>query len=376
VSNPEEWIGLGFVSTAANAAPDVIADMGPIDVVCPQIAFGMSPPENDPGLDDAIACMGRCLELGLDVAGWAWCAYPELAWDEATYHAGVALTLGLERFVANMEEPYDAHGNSQDARMWAPDRYADAFRAIAPQVELGVTTTPRWASSGNELRAAGATIMPQAFTGEVAEATIPVCVDHAKSWGWPTDRIRPLVQVYKTNGQRPDAAVYNADAALYSVGVVPYTLEQAFDGEGTAMIRELSPSITRPPVTAAVKPPPDLPFARALYPPDAAAKGKKPSKDGPDVEAVKRAISRAGYWRWQTFDRVYSNGFAHGRSGDGPGIEGFQADHVLDPSVAPTGWYGSASHEALRCHLIAPGLPHAGEWAFDAYAIDLYRQAT
>jgi hypothetical protein len=360
----------------------VIADMGPIQVVAPQIAFGLGTPENDPGLDAAVGCIGRCLEVGLDAAGWAWCCEPYNAEAEAEHHAAICLDLGLDLFIANMEEPYDAHGDSTNPKMWAPDEYADAFRALAPDVELGVTTTPRWASSGNQLRAAGATIMPQCFTGEVPDATIPNAVEHARSWGWPIDRIRPLVQTYKTNGVRPDAGVYNRDAEAKQVGVVPYTLEQAFDDEGVAMIQTLTPSILRPPAAGSppetpptTGPPPELPHARPLYPPDAKSKGKTPSTDGPDVIAVKRAISRAGYWRWQAFDPVYSNGFAHGRDGDGPGMEGFQRDHVLDPSVAPTGWYGSASHEALRCFVIPAGLPHAGEYAFDAYAIDQYRKA-
>jgi hypothetical protein len=87
--------------------------------------------------------------------------------------------------------------------------------------------------------------MPQAFTGEVPSATIPACVEHAEAWGWPRSRIRPLVQVYETNGQRPDAGTYNADSAAYRVGVVPYILEQAHDGDGQEMIRTLTPSIRR-----------------------------------------------------------------------------------------------------------------------------------
>ena len=35
-------------------------------------------------------------------------------------------------------------------------------------------------------------------------------------------------------------------------------------------------------------------FPRPLYPPDAARYGKRPSIDGPDVEAYKRTVSRAG----------------------------------------------------------------------------------
>jgi len=266
--------------------------------------------------------------------------------------------------------------------MWAPDKYADSFHRAAPNVTLGLTTTPRWGSSGNGFRAVGSTVMPQAFTGEVPSATIPACVDHAKAWGWDIAHIRPLVQVYKTAGVRPSATTYNEDAANYNVGVVPYTLEQALDGEGQEMLRTLGPSILREPAESAppepeVEPPPsssppDLPFNGPLYPPDAAAKGKTPSPDSAQIVAVKRAVSRAGFWRWQSFDDTYSNGFSHGREGDGPGVEGFQGAHVDLEGKAPSGWYGSKTHEALRTFKLPSG-PNKGQWAFDQTAINLYR---
>lgn len=246
-AHPDRWVGLGFVATAANASPTLYAT-GPIRIVCPQIAFGLNHPDTDPDLESTRRLISGCRAVGLEVAGWAWCADASQADAEGRYHAKVALGLGLLRLVANMEEPYDAHGASGDPRYLAPDVYAQAFRAVTSQVELGLTTTPRWGSSGNGFRAAGATIMPQAFTGEVPSATIPACVEHAEAWGWPRSRIRPLVQCYETNGVRPDAVTYNADAARYGVGVVPYTLEQTHDGEGQEMLRTLAPSITRVPM--------------------------------------------------------------------------------------------------------------------------------
>jgi len=202
------------------------------------------------------------------------------------------------------------------------------------------------------------------------------------------------VQVYKTNGVRPSATTYNEDAANCNVGVVPYTLEQALDGEGQEMLKTLGPSILREPAETPVPPepepepphppesPPDLPFKRALYPPDAKAKGKTPSPDGSDIVAVKRAVSRAGgsksgntgYWKWQSFDDTYSNGFSHGNSANGSGVEGFQADHVDLKGKPPSGWYGSTTHEALRTFVIPSG-PNKGQWAFDSKACQLYRSA-
>ena len=368
--NPSVWVGLGFVATAENCSPDIVKSMGSIKTVAPQICWGLGYPSNDPDGSHTRNLLTACKTAGLGVAGWAWCNDWARATDEARYHAGETLELGLGMFIANMEEPYDAHGDQSNPKMWAPDEYAQAFRSVAPQVEFAVTTTPRWASSGNGLRDAGACMMPQAFTGEVPDATIPACVSHAQAWGWTTDRIRPLVQVYQTNGTRPDPGVYNQDSASCQVGVSPYILEQAFDSDGMSMIKTLGPSIARPP--AAITPPPapapDLPFARALYPPDSQAKGKTPSTPGPDIEAVRRAVSRAGYAPWPQSSQQYDNGFSHGP------MEQFQAEHVDLKGKPPSGWYGSASHEALRCFVIPSG-PNQGQFAFDAYSQELYLSA-
>ena len=368
------WVGLGFVATAQNASPDLYASWG-MKGIAPQIAYGFSTPGNDPDLGYTRALLNGAISAGLFVAGWAWCDHWQEPEHEAEYHAEVAQSLGLPMFIANMEEPYDAHGDSTNPKMWAPDAYAQAFRAAAPDMELAVTTTPRWGSSGNGLRDAGACTMPQAFTAEVPGATIPAAVDHARSWGWDISTIRPLVQVYTTNGVRPDANTYNADAAAKGVGVVPYILEQAHDDEGREMISTLQPSILRPPSGAPPEQPepeppspaPDLPFKRPLYPPDAPQKGG-PSAPGSDIEAVRRATSRAGYAPWPQTSKEYSNDFAHGP------MERFQRDHVLAPDVKPTGWYGSASHEALRLFIIPSG-PNTGQYAFDAYSQSLYRSA-
>ena len=108
------------------------------------------------------------------------------------------------------------------------------------------------------------------------------------------------------------------------------------------------------------------PLKRILYPPD---HGKGPSKDGSDVKAVKRAISRAGYWRWQEFDNSYSNRFAHGAAGEGPGVAGFQWDNGFDA----TGSYGEGTHDKLRKAKVPKGAPNAGEDVFDSTACDLYQ---
>src|SRR5262252_1432126 len=114
-------------------------------------------------------------------------------------------------------------------------------------------------------------------------------------------------------------------------------------------------------------------FPRPLYPPDAAQHGHAPSTDGPDVEAYKRTVSRAGRWPWQTFDQAYSNGFAHGTSGNvgKTGVAGVQRQQDLDD----TGWLGSKTFNTLRSIRVPEGKPHAGEMAMDAQAVKLINQA-
>jgi hypothetical protein len=120
------------------------------------------------------------------------------------------------------------------------------------------------------------------------------------------------------------------------------------------------------------KPAPVPGFPRPLYPPDAAP-GHTPSVNGPDVEAYKRVVSRAGRWPWQEFDEAYSNNFAHGSSGNvgETGVAGVQRQQGTKAS----GWIGKATFNDLRAIIIPDGLPHAGERAMDVTAQNLVAEA-
>jgi hypothetical protein len=114
-------------------------------------------------------------------------------------------------------------------------------------------------------------------------------------------------------------------------------------------------------------------FPRPLYPPDAA--GYPASIDGPDVEAYKRTVSRAGRWQWQRFDQAFSNAFAHGKAGGNvgeSGVAGVQRQGGISPD---TGYVGKQTFNLLRSIRIPAGLPHAGEPAMDATAVDLINAA-
>lgn len=113
-------------------------------------------------------------------------------------------------------------------------------------------------------------------------------------------------------------------------------------------------------------------FPRPLYPPDAAAHGHEPSRDGPDVVAYKRTVARLGRWPWQTYDDSYSNGFAHGTSGNvgETGVAGVQRQSDIDD----TGWIGKKTFNLLRSARCPTG-PHEGEMAMDALAAALLTDA-
>lgn len=115
-------------------------------------------------------------------------------------------------------------------------------------------------------------------------------------------------------------------------------------------------------------------FPRPLYPPDAKDNGKVPSVDGPDVEAYKRTVSRAGRWVWQAFDQQYSNAFAHGKSGNvkDTGVAGVQRQQNITPD---SGWIGNSTFNTLRSIRVPEGFPHAGEMAMDARSVELINAA-
>lgn len=116
-------------------------------------------------------------------------------------------------------------------------------------------------------------------------------------------------------------------------------------------------------------------FPRPLYPPDAAAKGKTPSVNGPDVEAYKRVVWRLGRWPGPAsgFDRAFSNNFSHGKGGNvkDTGLAGMQRQAKIDD----TGWIGQATFNFMRSVRIPDGIPGgpgaAGDYAMDAYAQSL-----
>jgi len=113
-------------------------------------------------------------------------------------------------------------------------------------------------------------------------------------------------------------------------------------------------------------------FPRCVYPPD--APDKPASEDGPDILAYKRTVSRAGRWEWGNFDDTYSNSFSHGKAGGDvgeSGVAGVQRQSHLDA----TGWIGEKTFNLLRSIRIPAGLPHAGEPAMDATAVQQINQA-
>ena len=95
--------------------------------------------------------------------------------------------------------------------------------------------------------------------------------------------------------------------------------------------------------------PPTVPFPRTL---------NVGVPQGQDVIAVKRAISRAGFWPWTAFNGYYTSAFAKA-------VSKFQAGYG-------DGIYGPLTHEKLRT---TKREGYTAEWAFDPVAIHLMNEA-
>jgi hypothetical protein len=96
--------------------------------------------------------------------------------------------------------------------------------------------------------------------------------------------------------------------------------------------------------------------------------------DAPDVEALKRGVSRGGRWPWQAFDDTYSKSFANGKDGGNvgdSGVKGVQRQMGLDVD----GQVGPDTFDAIRVSVVPEGLPHAGEPLLDATALKLLKEA-
>lgn len=116
-------------------------------------------------------------------------------------------------------------------------------------------------------------------------------------------------------------------------------------------------------------------FPRPLYPPDAATKGKTPSKNGPDVEAYKRCVWHAGRWPGPAseFDRAFSNGFSHGQGGNvgNSGIAGFQRQM----NIEDTGWIGPSTFNTLASARIPEGRDNEGDPIMDPLSCEMIAEA-
>lgn len=100
---------------------------------------------------------------------------------------------------------------------------------------------------------------------------------------------------------------------------------------------------------------PKVPFVRTLYP---GSNPKGPMTPGYDINAIKRAVSRAGFFEWGQFTDAYGAKFAM------EGVKAFQEANA----ISPTGIYGLATHNAL---VATKAKKKPTEWAFDPFAIKL-----
>lgn len=227
------WTGCAFVANPGDVPLTLVPSW--ITGLAIQVAWGTA--ENEIPDEWLVEAHNH-----FQIYGWAWCQGADLEY-EAEVHAGAADRYGCVGFCANMEEPYDAHGNSSDPKYQYPRRYLDALPWDGP---LALTTTWSFGSDMTAWQQRGALTMPQAFTAEVPSATLDSAVNFMEAWGWQRPQIRPLIQAYPTNEVRPDASVYAAEAQRLGVGVVPYTVEQAMDDEGRQWLETVRAAVEYP----------------------------------------------------------------------------------------------------------------------------------
>lgn len=142
--------------------------------------------------------------------------------------------------------------------------------------------------------------------------------------------------------------------ALRQAGRNGYPGEPAWDAYSTQIYSE-----------AIVDPKPAAAFKRDLWGPSYDPYKRYPMS-GDDALAVKRALSRAGFIGWQDFTNVYGT-----QAEDG--CQAFQKTVGIqgEGGGPPKGHYGQKTHDAL----LATMADGKHEWAFDAYSLELYRNA-
>jgi hypothetical protein len=106
--------------------------------------------------------------------------------------------------------------------------------------------------------------------------------------------------------------------------------------------------------------PPNVKFNRII----------KTNMTGDDVKALKIITSRAGFWPWAEFDNIAHKEFmmGKGRTKAMSGVRGLQK--AL--KVTADGVYGPATHKVSLPHRVPRGIPHAGEYIWDAHSQALY----
>ena len=106
-----------------------------------------------------------------------------------------------------------------------------------------------------------------------------------------------------------------------------------------------------------------LPIAKCPYTGPYGSSGTKFPNRGPTVEALKRAVSRAGFISWK-------DNFTQYWPEDGELDKGFRR-WQRDKGLPGDGIYGQQEWKAMRATKVPVGQPHAGEYAFDDYACKL-----
>lgn len=186
-------------------------------VVCVKIADGTRPFDGSHGVNLTETFLGPLRKAGLLLAGWGYCygTYAEL---EAKLGAELAAHLGMHAFVADMEREFEydpfnePHSAAGAARYGAARAWLDAWHALRPKVDLGVTSYGRvdlhrldWATMARR----GVRFCPQAYMNESAELSPAACSQAARVY-WDRRFVHPWLGLYRGQLGDGDPAAYVA----------------------------------------------------------------------------------------------------------------------------------------------------------------------
>lgn len=322
---------------------------------------------HDPAADGNLAEIGdrgsAYRAEGWRLCGWGTYGQSALPEDDARTAVRLCVNLGLDGWVADGEAWAEGPNRPYSGRFI--DAWAKAW-AAAGRTPVPLACAPLSSETGNFPRDfdygaftdAGAAIMPQVYGNDIPTLTVSACLMSTARVPVPQTELSLMLGTYDT-GKPVPYADYQGWSGARVIYLGDRTPADAWVKLSRAAARPGTPPREEPPM-----PPSPIPLPKgslsALQVPDTtpyALAGNPhgyPSK-GPTVEAMKRALSRAGAptLPWRDFDRNYN-----------ADLENAWDWYDLQHGVAAGNGYGAGRLRRLR------GMRVAGQPT--VYALDGY----